>query len=74
MFSYYLFKVKAFKRKWKPWAGQGVLKLGNLGEKGPLAVWEIQQSEWEGGGGGQKLLPSIRGGCIFSGITHSSYA
>ena len=63
MFSYYLFKVKAFKRKWKPWAGQGVLKLGNLGEKGPLAVWEIQQSEWEGGGGSK--IVAIHQGCVY---------
>ena len=65
LFYCLLFPVRAFE-KIENWGSKGVLELGNPGERGVLAVWEIQS-----GGGGQKCLPSVRGGVwIFSGITH----
>ena len=46
--------------------GRGVSGLGNPGGGRGLEVQEIQEE----GGGGQKLLPSVGGVWIFSGITH----
>ena len=46
--------------------GGGVSGLGNPGRGRGLEVQEIQEQ----GGGGQKLLPSVGGVWIFSGITH----
>ena len=47
--------------------GGGVFGLGNPEGRGAQAVLEIQV---EGGGGGQKTVPSVVGVWIFSGITH----
>ena len=44
--------------------GGGVSRLGNPGGGRGLEVQEIQEE-----GGGQKLLPSVGGVWIFSGIT-----
>ena len=46
--------------------GGGVFELGNPEGKGSQAVLEIQV---EGGGGGQKTMPSVVDIWIFSGIT-----
>ena len=56
--------------------GGGILHLGNPGGRGDLTPWK---SRWEGGSkkfgnpggrGDQKMLPSVVGVWIFSGITH----
>ena len=46
--------------------GGGVFELGNPEWRGAQAVLEIQV---DGGGGGQKTVPSVVGVWIFSGIT-----
>ena len=45
--------------------GRGVSGLGNPGRGRGLEVQEIREE-----GGGEKLLPSVGGVWIFSGITH----
>ena len=47
--------------------GGEVFELGNPEWRGAQAVLEIQV---DGGGGGQKTVPSVVGVWIFSGITH----
>ena len=47
--------------------GGEVFELGNPEWRGAQVVLEIPV---EGGGGGQKTVPSIMGVWIFSGITH----
>ena len=58
LFYCLLLPVRALKKIWKSM------------REGVLAVWQIQSGG--GGGGGEKLLPSVRGVCIFSGITQWS--
>ena len=48
--------------------GGGVFELGNPDGRGAQTVLEIQV---EGGGEGQKTVPSVVGVWIFSGITQS---